>query len=559
MAKVYSTNFVMVAHRCRERHSSVPMRRVKYIRVLPAALIMLAFVSSASRADAQPRTPEDDRATVLEKLARTRFGTLTQAEEKMLRGAPHRELTWLGPDSNSDDPLNDAAHGDRWGPERAVRAALLRWLITDSEAVGYVHPSGLGIAAARIDDLLELSYLKVPKPVTLLRCYLPGGIDISYAQLQDFEIRRSRTGAVSGDLAQVAGDLALTQGTYGAVSLFRAKVGGDLEFSGSAISAPGEDAVNAVEMVLGGEAVFHDGFTTDGLIDFRLARIGRSLSLHGARFTGAADNGLNAERATIVGMLYWVEIAHTPRTQLDLENARAAALWDDQASWPAPGNLNIDGFVYDSFSGGPIDAPNRLKWLALEPPGYHPQPYRQLAKALLEAGREDGSTEVLIAKQVARRRFGQLSPLERAWSLMLEVTIGYGYRPLRALWWIIGFVVLGRVLFGWGYRARIVTPTDAAAYRQFVATGIAPPHYPPFSPFVYSLENFLPVVELHQGEYWRPNPRHGGKRSSGPDDPADETSMPGRLLRWYLWLHILAGWTLTPLLFAGLSGLVRVD
>jgi len=32
-----------------------------------------------------------------------------------------------------------------------------------------------------------------------------------------------------------------------------------------------------------------------------------------------------------------------------------------------------------------------------------------------------------------------------------------------------------------------------------------------------------------------------------------------RLLRWYLWFHILAGWTLTPLLLAGLSGLVHPD
>jgi hypothetical protein len=514
---------------------------------------------AASRSDVQPRTAADVRADALEKLARAAFGALSPAELKMLRAAPHRELVWLGPDSDPDNPLNDAAHADRWGGERAVRAALLRWLITDPDAVPYVHPSGLGIAAVRIDDRLDLSYLKVPKPVTLLRCYLPGGIDISYAQLQDLELRKTLTGRLSGDMTQVAGDLGLTQGAYGAVSLFRSQVGGDLDFTGSMISAPGEDAVNAVEMMLGGEAVFHDGFTTDGIVDFRLARIGRSLSFHGARFTGDADNGLNAERATVAGTLYWVEIARTPRTQLDLENARAASLWDDRASWPAPGNLNIDGFMYDSFSGGPINASSRLQWLALEPPGYHPQPYRQLAKALLDAGREDGSTEVLIAKQAARRRFGELGPLERAWSLMLEVTIGYGYRPLRALWWIIGFVALGRVLFGWGYRARIVTPTDEAAYRQFITTGIAPPHYPPFSPFVYSLENFLPVVELHQGEYWRPNPRHGGKRSSGPDHPSGEISIPGRLLRWYLWLHILAGWTLTPLLFAGLSGLVRVD
>jgi len=67
-------------------------------------------------------------------------------------------------------------------------------------------------------------------------------------------------------------------------------------------------------------------------------------------------------------------------------------------------------------------------------------------------------------------------------------------------------------------------------------------------------------VELHQDKYWRPNPRHtvSAKATRG-GEPRDPSSTPSRLLRWYLWLHILAGWTITPLLFAGLSGLVRPD
>jgi hypothetical protein len=36
-------------------------------------------------------------------------------------------------------------------------------------------------------------------------------------------------------------------------------------------------------------------------------------------------------------------------------------------------------------------------------------------------------------------------------------------------------------------------------------------------------------------------------------------SLGGKLLGWYLWFHILAGWVLTPLMFAGLSGLIRVE
>jgi hypothetical protein len=118
--------------------------------------------------------------------------------------------------------------------------------------------------------------------------------------------------------------------------------------------------------------------------------------------------------------------------------------------------------------------------------------------------------------------------------------------------------MFGTALFGWGYRPRLITPTEESAYESFCATGIPPSHYPPFSSFVYSLENFLPVVDLHQETYWRPNPRH---RPTG-DKPATAAesfreTLPAHLLRWYLWLHILAGWTITPLSFAGLAGLLR--
>jgi hypothetical protein len=54
------------------------------------------------------------------------------------------------------------------------------------------------------------------------------------------------------------------------------------------------------------------------------------------------------------------------------------------------------------------------------------------------------------------------------------------------------------------------------------------------------------------------NPRH--RRASDKPATAVESlreTLPARMLRWYLWLHILAGWTITPLLFAGLAGLLR--
>ena len=521
------------------------------IAIAIAILIHSASISLAAGSQ-NPEAP-------LETMAQRKFGpALSAAERKLLHAAPMRALAWLGPDDDPDSRANDTAQGEHWGPERTVRAVILIWLASDADASRFVHPSGLGLAGARIDGKLDLSYAAVDKPITLVKCYVPDGIDLSSAHVEDFEVRRSRTGSIDADMSVTHRDLSFQMGDYGATSFMRAKIEGSLDLSGARINDGGTNTVNLVEANIGGDVIFHEHFTTNGSVDARLAKIAHDLSFHDVAFAG--EGGLNAERATIGGTLYWVEVKHTAKTTLDLENTRAGAVWDDESSWPAPGNLIVGGFVYGEIAGGPGDAAARLRWLALQPPGYRPQPYRQLAKVLGETGREEGATDVRIAKEIALRRHGNLSWLQRAWNLMLEATIGYGYKPLRALWWIAGFVVLGTLLFRWGYYLRLITPTEEAAYREFVASGEAPPHYPLFNPFVYSLENFLPVVELHQDKYWRPNPRHGVRgRVTLAGTPLDSSSIPSRFLRWYLWIHILAGWTITPLLFAGLSGLVRPD
>ena len=528
------------------------------------AAIAIAFLSAAASpsfaAAARDLDSTGTRSEVaLNAMAQQKFGaSITAAERKLLHAAPLRDVPWFGPSDDPDNASNDTAHAEKWGGERTVRAELIVWLLADTSASRFVHPSGLALAGARITGNLDLSYATVDKPLTLIRCYVPDGINLLSAHLQDITVRRSRTGAVFGNLANIHGDASFILGDSGPVSFMRARIDGTLDFTGARILDAGEDSVNLVETNVGGDVLFHDGFTTDGIVYARLAKIGHDLSFHGVEFKG--DGELDAERAAIAGTFYWVDVKHTPKTVLDLEDAHAGAIWDDEASWPAPGNLTVNGFVYTDIAGGPSDGDARLRWLGLQPPEYHPQPYRQLAKVLSEMGRDDGATQVRIAKEIAQRRLGHESLAQRAWSLMMQYTIGFGYVPLRALWWIVGFVGLGTILFGWGYRMRVITPTEEAAYREFVATGEAPPHYPVFHPLIYSLENFLPVVELHQDKYWRPNPRHvvSGRATRSGESP-DATSLPSRLLRYYLWLHILAGWTITPLLFAGLSGLVRPD
>jgi hypothetical protein len=538
-------------------------------RRAPSAIVTLAVVFLASivvldagRAAAQPTTGSEtqgatleDRnaeraAAELERLARANFDAMSEGELKLVHAAPRRALIWLGPNNNIDDPANDPAHAEQWPPSRTVRAALIRWLASDAQARRYVHPSGIGFGGAVVTGQLDLSYLTLSWPLTILSSSIRDGIDFSFAHLPALDLSRDVTGVIMGDRATIDGDLLLTGGDYGATSLYRTEIDGSFDCSGAEFVS-GDDPLSMVEATIKGDASFHAGFTTNGIVDLRLAHIGRGLSFNHARFVGTGENGLNAQRAQIDGTFYWVDITRTPGTMLDLSNARAASLWDDASSWPSPGRLSIDDFVYGDIMGGPTDAKSRLEWIARQPSGFRPQPYGQLAKVMRERGSDIGAIDVMIAKEQARRRVGGLGLGERIWNVLLEVTIGYGYRPMRAIWWIFFFVVLGAVLFGWGYRERTITPTESAAYDCFVRNGEPPLHYPPFNAFVYSLENFLPIVDLHQGIYWRPNPRHGsGGRLR---------ALSGTVLRWYLWVHILAGWIITPLLAAGLTGLVRPE
>jgi len=515
-------------------------------------------------------------AKALEQMARARFGNLSPAELTLVRMAPYRNLAWAGPSDDPNDPSNDPSKAAAWSPDRTIRAPIIVWLLTDPQASINVHPSGIGIAGARITGELDLSYRNATLPLTILSCAIADGIEFSFARLQELDLRRSWTGSIDGEQGVLRGDLTLRLGTYQDLNLYRSEIGGTVDLSGARLA--GADPFSAVEATIHGDVLFHEGFTTGGLIDFRLARIGNSVSFNHAIFTGTGDNGFDAERAHIDGALYWVDIKTGPGTQLDLSGAQAGALWDDAASWPAAGNLYLDGFVYSDFTGGTTDPGARLEWLHRQPAGLwtNPQPYRQLAQVLNQQGAREAAIQIQVAKENAMAKYGHLRTADRVWRFIMRVTIGYGYRPLRALWWILLFVVVGAILFSWGYRERLITPTEESAYQTFICTGAPPAHYPPFSGFIYSLENFLPVVDLHQGTYWRPNPRHSrdaerrARKDSQPGVEQAEATAPaardeqsgttaGTLLRWYLWLHILAGWTITPLLFAGLSGLLRND
>src|SRR5205807_10505530 len=132
----------------------------------------------------------------------------------------------------------------------------------------------------------------------------------------------------------------------------------------------------------------------------------------------------------------WTNVQGTSGMSLDLRNASIGTIWDDERSWPAQGNLSIDGFEYSRISKGPTDAKTRLKWVSRQD-DFKPQPYSQLAKVLREAGDEEGARQVLF--EMERRKWGgDRRWLMRAWGGVLKNTVGYGIYPEKAIWFLCG-------------------------------------------------------------------------------------------------------------------------
>ena len=169
---------------------------------------------------------------------------------------------------------------------------------------------------------------------------------------------------------------------------------------------------------------------------------------------------------------------------------------------------------------------------------------------LRERGDEAGARKVLIAMEDARLEHGGLAWTQRIVSRILRATVGYGYTPLRVLRYIFAFVLLGTVLFWWGHTAKVITPIGGKDYPQQIV---------PFNPFIYSLENFVPLVDLHMARNWMPDPNAKPIQLVGPfsDTPMEAPAALGRFLRCYLWVHILLGWFFSLMFVAGVTGLVR--
>ena len=269
---------------------------------------------------------------------------------------------------------------------------------------------------------------------------------------------------------------------------------------------------------------------TNIAVNFGLLKCDRSVAFGECRIIGAANLG----GASIEGCFIFDRMQDPTNIYLDLRGASMNTLVDNAESWPAPGKLFLDGLVYSRLSADcRLDAESRINWLHLQPRDqFLPQPYEQLASVLRQMGHEEAAAQIMVAKgddYSDRLHFS----LTRLWYLLIGCFSGYGYLPVRAFYWSLGFIFVGGIVFNRGYRSRSLLISGVKSKKN------GHPDFDReanFNPFIYSLETFVPLLELDLAKRWEPS---------------------SRALRNYLYFHRIAGWVLTTLWIGGFTGIVK--
>lgn len=457
-----------------------------------------------------------------------------------------------------------------------LRAAIINRLFLDGSSLP-------GLEAERLEARggVYLRGAQVQGEVNIAQSRLGGNLECDGATI------RTPSGHAIDAAAIELRNLLLRGATLrGGITVTGARIAADLDCAGAVIEGAESVAIDATEVENGGSIVLRKAGIT-GEVRLVAAVIGGDLDVSGIKLDQLGAMALDLSRAQIKGAFFLRSEARIAGA-LSLTGASIGTIHDEAACWPAPGDLLLNRCRYGAFIAAPVDAASRLDWLSRQAPerwgeDFWPQPYEQLASVFREMGHGEDARSVLIMKEKLQRRARRARARNPLWRALLRlndnflaVTVRYGRQPLLAFLWLTLFWVTGVAVFGVAEAGGAFKPNSAVVLRspEWTLCGVttaeqrligAPPQpmsgraapgqtqldcyraqgeassYPAFNPWFYSLDTLLPVLDLGQKSFWRPNP-------NGP---------AGRVAITYFYFQAIVGWALSLLAVAGFSGLVK--
>ncbi|WP_105971228.1 membrane-associated oxidoreductase [Streptomyces geranii] len=455
-----------------------------------------------------------------------------------------------------ETPDESATAGADWGPERSVRGSVLRSLLLGTPQEEGEIPR-LRLSGARITGHLNLMYAVVDHPLHLRYCHFDESPDLYGTRLRQLNLRGSVLPAVNLASTRIDGPLRMTDcrvhgpvrlagaeiagalfmdgaevtasdpavpvlqlhqcvfgdgfaaprlRVRGEVLLDGATVGGSVNLEGAELSNPGGHALRAQSLEVRAD-VRARGLRAEGGVDLRGARIPGRLDLMRSRLSNPGGMALRAS-SCVIGEL-WLFRSEPLDGTLHLRRSRIEVLGFEPEV--VPGKVLFNNLSYTSLTPQePAD--RRLPLLERDGDGYVPHAYEQLAAAYRLVGDEGAARRVQLAK--LRRHRTTLPWLGRVWGHLQDLTVGYGFRPLRAAVWLLSLLAAGSI----AYATHHPSPLKAS-------------EAPEFNPVFFTLDLLLPVISFGQEGSFAPE---GG-------------------YQYLSYVLILTGWILATTVIAGVS------
>ncbi|WP_162794600.1 hypothetical protein [Nonomuraea lactucae] len=487
---------------------------------------------------------------------------LSEAERKLWNAFPTGETVELAPvTTGPGSPAGDNApkDGESWGPDRTIRAGVITSLLLGAREAAPGSVAAVRLRGARITGSLAILCGTVEHELILSGCHLDEPVLLTDTTTRTVRLTDCKLPGFSGGGMRVAGHLSLSgsniTGTVrmaraqfesglwlagtrltaddvwalsagsmvvesgatmrnaditGGVRLAGTRVNGDLNLEGTAIRNPGQRALVADNMVVEGTVHCTHGFTALGCVRLRGARINGTLSFGGTLRSPDTPYALHASHMEVREL--YLKPAEPIDGVVSLAHSRVGTLQDDPDTWPD--KLRLNGLTYDRLRGRGVN--RRISWASRDPEGFRPQPYEQLAAWYLRDGNDALARRAQLAKLRGRRRT-QGRGL-RLWGRLLDVTVGYGYRPWLAGVWFALLLVAGTAAFALN-PPRPLKPAEA----------------PVFDSFAYTFDLLLPLPAFGQREMF---------------DPAGWTQGLAYVL-------VVAGWILATALITGATRVLR--
>jgi len=457
-----------------------------------------------------------------------------------------------------------------------LRAAIINRLFLDGSALP-------GLEAERLEARggVYLRGAQVQGEIAIAQSRLGGNLECDGAT-----IRVARGHAIDADAIELRNLLLRGATLRGGLTIAGARISADLDCAGTVIEGADSVAIDATEVENGGSIVLRKA-AIDGEVRLVAAVIGGDLDVSGATLDHRGQMALDISRAAVKGAFFLRGEARIGGA-LSMTGASIGTIHDEAACWPAPGDLLLNRCRYGAFIAAPVDATSRLDWLSRQAPerwgeDFWPQPYEQLAAVFREMGHGEDARSVLIVKERLQRRARRKRARNPLWRMALTLTDGflaatlvYGRQPLLAFLWLVLFWLVGVGIFGLAEARGAFKPNSAVVLRspEWTLCGVqstqqrllgAPPQpaagraapgqtqlacyreqgeassYPEFNPWFYSLDTLLPVLDLGQKSFWRPDP----------------DGRSGTVAINYFYFQAIVGWALSLLAVAGFSGLVK--